>query len=98
VAYGGGQHFHVWYLGHAGWCGAMIGAMGSVAGSGAVAGGVAGPGAGAPLGGSRTWLRTRLPHNTGSGMGFSAQSRSKIIKPAGRSSYLLAVPRWAVIV
>jgi LuxR family transcriptional regulator, maltose regulon positive regulatory protein len=42
----GGQHFHVRYLGHAGWRGAMIGAMRSGVGSDAVAGGVAGPGAG----------------------------------------------------
>jgi len=40
LAHGGGQHFHVRYLGHVGWRGAMIGNMGSAVGSDAGAGGV----------------------------------------------------------
>ena len=45
LAHGGGPHFHVQYLGHVGWRGAMIEGMGSGVGSDAVASGVAGLGA-----------------------------------------------------
>jgi LuxR family transcriptional regulator, maltose regulon positive regulatory protein len=58
LAYGGGQHLHVQYLGHVGWRGAMIGSMQSVAGSDAVAGGAAGPGSGGIV--SRPRLFERL--------------------------------------
>src|SRR6266567_3857502 len=52
------QRSPVWYLGHVGWRGAMIGHMGSAAGSDAVAGRVAGRGAGGIV--SRPRLFERL--------------------------------------
>ncbi|MGH3285732.1 MAG: AAA family ATPase, partial [Streptosporangiaceae bacterium] len=61
LAHGGGQHFHVRYVGQLGWRGAMIGNMGSTAGSDAVASGVAGPGAGGIVSRPRLFERLATP-------------------------------------
>jgi hypothetical protein len=80
LAHGGGQHFHVRYLGYIGGRGAMIGNMGSAVGADAVAGGAAGPGAGGVV--SRPRLFGRL----------GAQARVSVVSaPAGSGKTAAAV-------
>jgi hypothetical protein len=105
LAHGGGQHFfHVRYLGHVGWRGAMIGNMGSAVGSDAVAGGVAGPGAGGIVSHPRLFERLAAPARVavvsaprGSGKtvllrSWISQAGSAAWVPVGRTvaEYLLA--------